>query len=67
MRPAALVISHCDKVSVRWSQRHEYPEDDNADHCHQDNVAVSFHYQCLLYIEALMAMPAMPSMVPAMT
>jgi hypothetical protein len=52
---------------LSWPQSHEYPEDDDTDCRHQNNVAVSFHYQCLLYIEALMAIPAMPRIVPAMT
>src|SRR5262249_10773674 len=53
---------------LSWSQCHEYPKDDDADCCHQNEVAVSFqsfHCQCLLYIEALMAIPAIPRMVPA--
>jgi len=67
MRAAAVDFSRCEKVRRRWSQRHEHPENDNADCCHQNDVAVSLHYQCLLYIEALMAMPAIPKIVPAMT
>ena len=51
----------------RWSQRHEDPENDDANYRHQNDVAVSFHYQCLLYIEALMAIPAIPRIVLAMT
>src|SRR5215475_1507334 len=42
----------------RWPQRHEHPKDHDANYCHQDEIAVCFHYQCLL--EALMAMLAIP-------
>src|SRR5262249_34990178 len=52
---------------VRRPQRHEDPEDDDADYRHQNDVAVSFHYQCLQYIEALIGTLAIPTMVPAMT
>jgi len=55
------------RLRLRRSQRHEHPKDDDADRRHQNYVAVSFHYQCLLYIEALIAIPAIPKMVPAMT
>src|SRR5262245_62024019 len=57
--------SASDPCCICRSQRHEHPENDNADCCHQNDVAVSFHYQCLL--EALMAMLAIPMIVPAMT
>ena len=52
MRPAALVISRCDKVSVRWSQRHEHPKDDDADQRHQDEIAEGFH-RCLCKARAI--------------
>src|SRR5262249_16001332 len=64
---ASHIIHPVGTLGARWPQRHEHPEDDNADCRHQNEVAVRFHYQCLLYIEALMAIPAMPRIVPAMT
>src|SRR5262249_16465963 len=67
----ARVFEHADRVMpvvrlswyqpptrIRRLQRHEHPENDDADCCHQNDIAVSFHYQCLLYIEALIAMPS---------
>src|SRR5262249_42915093 len=50
--------SASDPSCICRSQRHEHPENDDANCGHQNDVAVSFHYQCLLYIEALMAIPA---------
>jgi len=64
---ASHIIHPVGTLRVRWPQRHEHPENDDADCCHQNHVAVSFHYQCLLYIEALMAMLAISMIVPAIT
>jgi hypothetical protein len=59
--------SASDPSCICRSQRHEHSEDDDANARHQNDVAVSFYCQCLLYIEALIAIPAMPRIVPAMT
>jgi hypothetical protein len=53
-------------LCIRRSQSHEHPENDDTNYRHQNEVTVSFHYQCLArYIEALMAMLAIPMIVPA--
>jgi hypothetical protein len=44
MRIAAMDFSRCEKVSMRRPQRHEDPEDDDADRRHQDQIAEGFHW-----------------------
>src|SRR5262249_10869183 len=60
--PTTFVSGHDIHGRCR-SQRHEDPENDDADYRHQNDVAVSFHYRCLLYIEALIAMLAIPTIL----